>query len=128
MVGRYLAFQAVAETRNVTALAAICDAMQERVKPDRLNLAQCANLACSRVTPVAKLGLAWLQGRPIQSEDQRAAITGLAAAECEEPWAKEIAKFALAHVGNSEKLSLRPCVAVFRQSEFQNSFLAQWRG
>ena len=82
------------ETRNITALATICDAMNQRVRPDRLNLEQCVALACSRVTPVARLGLSWLRNRSISSDQDRATLANLAAARCEAA-AAEIAEFAL---------------------------------
>jgi hypothetical protein len=86
------------ETRNLNALAMICDAMNQRVRPDRLSLQQCVALACARVTPVARLGLSWLRTRSISSEQDRATLASLAAARCEAV-AAEIAEFALSILG-----------------------------
>jgi len=71
------------ETRSVTALATICQAMNQRVSPDRLSLEQCVTLTCARATPVARLGLTWLRSRPVAGPQDRAMIGRLAAVECE---------------------------------------------
>jgi hypothetical protein len=89
------------ETRSITALAVICQAMSERVRPERLDLAQCAALACARTTPVARLGLAWLKNRKISGDQDRAALAQLAGAKCEAEGA-EIAAFALSILGAPE--------------------------
>jgi hypothetical protein len=89
------------ETRSVTALAVICQAMSERVRPERLDLAQCVALACARTTPVARLGLAWLKNRKISSEQDRQALARLAEAKCEAEGA-EIAAFGLSILGTPE--------------------------
>ncbi len=86
------------ETRNLTALATICEVINQRVRPDRLNLEQCVALACARVTPVARLGLSWLRTRSISSDQDRATLANLAAARCEAV-AAEIAEFALSILG-----------------------------
>ncbi len=70
------------ETRSVTALATICQAMRERVNPERLNLEQCVALACARATPVARLGLSWLTGRKVAGFQDRTTIARLAEARC----------------------------------------------
>ena len=62
----------VAGDASVTALATICQAMNQRVSPERLSLEQCVALACARATPVAKLGLSWLRGRPVTGSQDRA--------------------------------------------------------
>jgi hypothetical protein len=86
------------ETRRVTALATICQVMKERVRPDRLSLDQCVALACARATPVARLGLSWLAGRPVSGSQDRAAIGRLAGARCEAVGA-EVAQYALSILG-----------------------------
>jgi hypothetical protein len=87
------------ETRSVTALATICQAMNQRVSPTRLSLEQCVALACARPTPVAKLGLQWLRGRTVASPEDRATIGRLAGVECEAVGA-EAAEYALSIVGS----------------------------
>jgi hypothetical protein len=89
------------ETRSLTALGTICTAMGQRVKPDRLDLAQCVSLACARATPVARLGLAWLKERTIANDSDRAAISRLAEARCDAV-ATEAAEFALSKLGVKE--------------------------
>lgn len=86
------------ETRSLTALATICQAMNERVKPERLSVAQCVDLACARATPVARLGLSWLKARPVSIDGDRAAIARLSEAQCEAVGA-EIAAYALSILG-----------------------------
>jgi hypothetical protein len=86
------------ETRSVTALATICDAIRQRVRPERLSLEQCVGLACARATPVARLGLSWLSNRPVTGAQDRAAIGRLAEVQCEAVGA-EAATYALALLG-----------------------------
>jgi hypothetical protein len=100
------------ETRNITALATICDAMNQRVRPDRLNLDQCVALACARVTPVARLGLSWLRNRTISSDQDRAKLANLAAARCEAV-AAEIAEFALSILGTPQVYKTDTVVSFF---------------
>jgi hypothetical protein len=71
------------QTRSVTALAMICEAMNHRVRPERLSLEQCVALACARATPVAGLGLSWVRSRPVTGPQDRAAIGRLAEVKCE---------------------------------------------
>jgi hypothetical protein len=89
------------ETRSVTALGTICQVMRQRVNPSRLNLEQCVALACARATPVARLGLAWLEGRTVSGGQDRASLARLAGAQCEAVGAAA-ARFALAIVGSRE--------------------------
>jgi hypothetical protein len=89
------------ETRSVTALATICEAMNRRVKPERLTLEQCVALACARVTPVARLGLAWLRSRPVSGPQDRSTVARLAGARCEAVGA-EVAEYALAILGSPQ--------------------------
>lgn len=71
------------ETRSVTALATICQAMTRHVNAERLTLEQCVALACARATPVARLGLSCLAGRAVTTEQDRAMLLRLADAKCE---------------------------------------------
>jgi len=87
------------ETRSVTALATICDAMTRRVSPERLSLDQCVVLACARATPVARMGLSWLGKRAVTGPHDRTTIGRLAGVQCEAVGA-EAAKYALAILGS----------------------------
>jgi hypothetical protein len=89
------------ETRSANALVTICDVMNRRVKPERLSLAQCVELACARATPVARRGLTWLKGRPVSGEADRAAIARLANAQCDAV-GSEVAQFGLSIVGSPQ--------------------------
>lgn len=89
------------ETRNMTALSTICQAMERRVRPERLDLAQCVALACARATPVARLGLAWLAARKMEVARDRETIRGLAQAQCTAV-GTEVAKLALEWLGMPE--------------------------
>ena len=86
------------ETRSVTALATICEAMSQRVSPERLTLEQCVELACARATPVARMGLSWLAARPIVQDAERAVLARLAALQCDAVGV-EAAQFALGVLG-----------------------------
>lgn len=52
---------------NPDLLPVVCDLVRTHVHPDRLTLAQCVELACSRVAAVAEIGLAWAQAKPARS-------------------------------------------------------------
>jgi hypothetical protein len=100
------------ETQNLTALATICQTMNERVKPERLTVAQCVALACARPTPVARLGLSWLKSRQVSAEHDRAALVRLADAQCEAVGG-EIAAFALSVLGTPQAYQTAEVVAFF---------------
>jgi hypothetical protein len=100
------------ETRSVTALATICQVMQQRVRPERLDESQCVALACARATPVARLGLTWLKERQIDIERDRAAVVELAGARCEAV-GLEIAEFALSILGDVTNCRADDVVAFF---------------
>ena len=97
------------ETRNLAALALICQAMTSRVRPDRLTTEQCVELACARVTPIAKMGLAWLGERPLGDV---AALGRLATAQCEAT-GFEAASFALARIGAPEAYRTDAVISFF---------------
>jgi hypothetical protein len=50
---------------NAIALPLLCDMVKKVVSPDRLSLAQCLDLACAKAAPVAELGFAWAQDKPV---------------------------------------------------------------
>jgi hypothetical protein len=92
---------ALLETRSITALATICEAMKQRVGPERLSLDQCVTLACARATPVAGLGLSWLTSRPAAGPDDRAAVTRLAGVRCQAV-GRAAAEYALSILGSPQ--------------------------
>jgi hypothetical protein len=100
------------ETRSVTALATICQVMQQRVRPERLDVSQCVALACARATPVSRLGLSWLKAQRIDIARDRAAIVQLASAQCEAVGV-EIAEFALSTLGTEANYRTDDVVAFF---------------
>jgi hypothetical protein len=71
------------ETRSVTALAAICEAMARHVTPERVSFDQCVTLACARATPVARLGLSWLGKQTVSRDQDRSALGRLAEVRCD---------------------------------------------
>ena len=89
------------ETRSVTALATICQVMNQRVRPERLSLEQCVALACARATPVARMGLSWLRSRPVAGSHDRATIGRLAGVQCDAVGA-EVAGYALSILGSPQ--------------------------
>jgi len=70
------------QTKNEEALQRVCDAFAKHVSADRLELAQCVELACVRPVPVARLGQKYLQARTISSPAEREQICALANAKC----------------------------------------------
>src|SRR5262249_5091736 len=98
------------ETRSLTALVTICQTMSQRVRPERLNVAQCVDLACARATPVARLGFDWLKQRKIASEADRKSIVNLANARCE-VISDELAQFALSLLGEREVYQTKNVIA-----------------
>ena len=65
---------------NPMALPLICDMVAKTVAPDRLSLAQCVQLACSKAGPVAALGLRWARTKPVNDEAALVAALGIASA------------------------------------------------
>jgi len=100
------------ETRSLTALGTICEAMSRRVRPERLDLSQCVALTCARATPVARLGLSWLKGRLIAGEQDRPTIARLAAAQCEAV-SGEIAEYALSILAAPQTYRTEDIVSFF---------------
>lgn len=70
------------QTKNDDALQRICDAFTKQVSGERLNLAQCVELASARPVPVSRLGQRYLQERAIATPADREQITQLANAKC----------------------------------------------
>lgn len=89
------------QTKNAEALQRICDAFAKHVSGNRLNLAQCVELACVRSVPVARLGQRYLTTRVISSPGDREQISALANAKCSAV-AGELTIWALAILGTKE--------------------------
>jgi hypothetical protein len=86
------------ETRNDEALQRICDAFTKHVTGERLSLAQCVALACSRPVPVARLGQQYLKPRATAAPADREQIAQLANTQCPAV-AAELSAWALAILG-----------------------------
>ena len=71
------------DVENPTILASICEAMQRHVTADRLSLAQCVALSSAQPTPVARLGLRFLQTRTVRTAEERRIVAALAEARCD---------------------------------------------
>lgn len=54
---------------NEAAMPVICELVKKHVHPDRLNLAQCVELARSSWAPVADLGFAWAKSKRVSAVD-----------------------------------------------------------
>ena len=100
------------ETRNVTALAAICDLMRKHVAAERLTLEQCLDVACAAATPAARIGLDFLKQRALTTPERRARLARLADARCAAV-AGELAGFALAVVGAQDTYDRGAVLALF---------------
>jgi hypothetical protein len=68
------------KTRNLVALETIARLMEQHVTADQLTLEQMVELAIAAPVPVARLGLRFLQSRPIESAGERSTIVRLSSA------------------------------------------------
>lgn len=87
-------------TKNLTALEAICRLMQRYVRPERLTLAECVDVACAESTPIARLGLRFLQSKDVVSFEDREHVSRLSHAKCEALGAS-LATWGLGHFATS---------------------------
>lgn len=62
---------------NPEVIPLICDLVRAHVHPDRLDLAQCVELARSGVGSVAELGLGWARAKPARSQADLATLLAL---------------------------------------------------
>jgi hypothetical protein len=108
------------QTQNLTALALLTDLFRKHVRPDRLTIDQAVDLASSRPTPVARLGLDFLRQLNTATAQARQSIARLAAAKCEAV-AHDLATFALSIVGTPD------AYAVDNVSPFFDSLLSPTR-
>jgi hypothetical protein len=103
------------QTKNDDALQGVCDAFAKHVSGERLDLAQCVELACVRPVPVARLGERYLKQRSIESSADRALIVGLADAKCSAV-AGELTVWALGILGKPEHYSAEQVIRFFDSS------------
>jgi hypothetical protein len=112
------------QTKNEEALQRICDAFAKHVSADRLDLAQCVELACVRPVPVARLGQKYLQGRTITSPAEREQIAMLSNAKCS-AIAGELTTWALKSLGTKENYSSDQVIRFFDSNQ-DKSRAAAW--
>lgn len=60
----------------------LCDAMLKHVREDRLSLAQRVEIASAKATPIARLGLRYLEKTPPRDEGERDTLAALWRAQC----------------------------------------------
>lgn len=89
------------ETQNLTALETICRVMAEKVSDERLSLADCIRWTITESTPVARMGLGFLQKRTIKTEEDRIALAQLSEAKCQ-AIAAELPTWALPILGPAD--------------------------
>ena len=100
------------QTRNEEALQLIGDAFAKHVSGDRLDLAQCLQLACARPAPVARLGQRFLRERNLTSASDCEALTALASAQCP-AIAGELASWVLGILGTKENYACDRVIRFF---------------
>ncbi len=100
------------QTKNEEAVQCVCDAFAKHVSGDRLELAQCIELACVRPVPVARLGQGYLKERKINSSAEREQIPALADARCAAV-AAEVTTWALGILGKPEHYSSDQIIRFF---------------
>lgn len=88
------------ETRNLTALQQICDALADQVRPDRLDVEQMLSLTLARPAPVAQLGFRLLSGRFAAGWDDVEGLSRLAGVRSEAV-ARDITRWALGSLGKA---------------------------
>ena len=86
------------QTKNMIALQTVCDMFAKNVQSERLELQQCVTLACERAQPVARLGVAMLKDKKIETLADRACIAGVASARCAAV-GRELAEWVLTILG-----------------------------
>jgi len=112
------------QTKNEEALQRVCDAFAKHVSADRLELAQCVELASVRPVPVARLGQKYLQTRNISSPIEREQICALANAKCS-AIAGELTAWTLKFLGTKENYSSDQVIRFFDSNQ-DKSRAAAW--
>jgi len=110
------------QTKNDEALQRICDAFSKHVSGDRLNLAQCIELANVRSVPVARLGQQYLKERAVASPAEREQIAQLGNAKCAAV-AAELTAWALGFFGKEYSADL---VIRFFDGPLSETRVAAW--
>lgn len=113
------------KTRNLTALQLITDVMRRHVTAERFELPQLIELATSRPTPVARLGLEMLRQRRISTAQEREQLAFLAAARSP-AIGGEITEYALSILAAPDAYATDP-VARFFDSLLKETRNAAWR-
>jgi hypothetical protein len=112
------------QTKNEEALQRICDAFSRHVSADRLDLAQCVELACFQPVPVARLGQRYLQQRSITSPADREQVVQLANAKCSAV-SGELTTWALGFLGKPDTYVCDQVIRFF-DSQLQEARAAAW--
>jgi hypothetical protein len=112
------------KTKNLTALETMCEVVKKHVSGDRLDLAQCIEIACAEATPVARLGTNFLKSRKIDAPTDRALLSGLAKAKCP-AIGTETAEWALGILGKPETYDLEK-VQPFFDSQLASIRTGAW--
>jgi hypothetical protein len=113
---RVSAWLKLLDTKNEEALQRVCDAFAKHVSGDRLNLAQCIEIACLRPAPVARLGQRYLKQRNIASSVEREQITALANANCAAVTG-ELTAWALGILGKKEHYNCDQVIRFFDSTQ-----------
>lgn len=98
--------------RNPTVLETICRLMAQHVRSERLDLAQCVQLASAKSVPVARLGFGFLRDREIRTEAEREIIAQLADAQCP-AIGIELARWALVRLGAADVYRMERVIRFF---------------
>lgn len=112
------------QVQDPTILQTICDAFVKHVSGDRLDLAQCIDIATARPAPVARLGLEFLKQRPLKIPADRAALTKLAGAKCAAVGG-DLTTWVLSILGTKENYQVDQVIA-FLDSLLPEIRLAAW--
>jgi len=70
------------ETPNLTALELVCQCLMKNVTNERVDIAQCVELANARTSPVARLGLNFLKQKTITTSADRDALARVSLTHC----------------------------------------------
>jgi len=92
---------ALLKNNNPEVAQLLCDAMLKHVREDRLSLAQRVEITSAKATPIARLGLRFLEKTPPRDAAERGVIAGLWRAQCL-GIGGEIARWSLAQIGTAE--------------------------
>jgi hypothetical protein len=89
------------KNENPKVAQLLCDAMLKHVREDRLSLAQRVEIASAKATPIARLGLRFLEKTPPRDAAERGVIASLWRAQCL-GIGGEIARWVLAQISTAE--------------------------